>query len=149
MAILLLIILLTLIISDFKSRHVYIWQLALFVVMQVVYCLLTFGKTVFLENILLSGITLLVLSFCVGLYIYLRFRRMEKVIGWGDIIFIFALTPYFTIPGFLYFMIAALVLTLAGWGIFYFSGHRSKEIPLVSTVGICYGVLLIYNSFIS
>lgn len=145
MIILLLIILVSLIVSDFKSRSIYIWQLLLFAIAQVIFCLLTFGKAVFIQNILLNGSTLLFLSSCVGVYVMFRFRGKNKVIGWGDILFAFALTPYFSLSAFLLFIIVSLLLTLGGWALFYMRGYRSKDIPLVSTIGICYSFLLIFN----
>lgn len=148
MVIFLIISLLFLIISDFRSRHIYIWQLILFAVLQAVYCVLMHGRVIAIGNLLINGVTLLLLSFCIGIYLILRFRGKQKVIGWGDILFIFALTPYFSVVDFLYFLIIALILTLAGWGIFYLGGFRSRDIPLVSTLGICYGALLTYHTLV-
>lgn len=146
MVILLVISLLFLIVSDFKSRHIYLWQLAFFAALQVIYCVLTHGKITTLDHLLMNGAMLLILSICIGIYLQLRFGGKRKAIGWGDILFIFALTPYFSVDGFLLFMIISLLLTLAGWGLFYLNGHRAKDIPLVSTLGICYGVLLTYHT---
>lgn len=149
MAILLIITLALLIVTDFKFRYVYIWQLILFAAVQLIFCLLTLGKQLFVQNVLINGVAFLFLACCVAIYTFFRFRKKRKVIGWGDILFIFALTPYFSLYSFLIFMTIAMLLTLAGWFIFYLNGHRSKDIPLVSTLGICYCFLLIFQMIVS
>lgn len=137
------------IISDFKKRYVYIWQLLLFGAVQLIYCFLTFGKEIMTQNALINSIFLLFLSLCVGIYIIFRFRKKNELIGWGDILFVLCLTPYFDLYRFLLFMIISMVMSLGGWTILYLRGQRSKEIPLVSTLGICYSILLIYDNFIT
>lgn len=148
MIILLLVLLAGLVISDLKSRYVYIWQLAVFLVVQLVYCFFTFGKEIMVQNAFVNSIFLLILSLCVSIYILFRFRQKKGLIGWGDILFILCLTPYFNLYRFLLFMIISMVVSLGGWGIFYLVGQRSKEIPLISTLGICYSILLIYDNVI-
>lgn len=146
----LIIVLMLLIISDFRSRFVYVWQIALFFVVQLIYCYLTFdGGYTLLQNMIANSVFLLFLSACVWIYVRFRFREKSQLIGWGDVLFVFALTPYFALPKFLWFMILAMVLSLGGWAVLYLRGRRTKEIPLVSTVGICYGVLLIYDNVMS
>lgn len=143
----LIISLILLIVSDFRGRQVYVWQLILFAVTQAVFCWWTLGKYAVLQNLLINGVTLGVMALCVGLYLFFRFKtKKREAIGWGDIWFIILLTPYFQASVFLPFMISALSLTLLGWGIFYLVGHRVNNVPLVSGLGICYTLLLIYNS---
>lgn len=150
MVLILIILLIALIIGDFKYRYVYIWQLLLFAAVQTTFCLITLGGMTVFQNLLVNGGITLFVSLLVRLYLFFRFRGKKiEAIGWGDIIFIFILTPYFPISTFLYFMIISLLLTLGGWGIFYLMGSKSKDVPLVSTLGICYCVFLIYNCVVA
>lgn len=149
MVILLIITLVFLIISDFKSHYVYIWQIILFGITQFIYCFLTLEKGVLVQNILLNNMFLLVLFLSVGIYVFFRFREKKDLIGWGDILFIVCLVPYFSFNRFLYFMIISLVFSLGYWAISYLFGQRSREIPLISTLGICYSILLIYDNVIA
>lgn len=148
MVILLILILVAMITSDFRYRQVYVWQLALFAIVQTAFCFLTIGKAAVIQNTLVNGMALLFISLCVGLYLFIRFRKKaHEAIGWGDILFVFILIPYFPVTTFLYFMIVSLLLTLGSWAIYYFiAGHKSRDIPLISTLGICYCLYLIYNS---
>lgn len=149
MVVLLIATLVIMIISDFKNRYVYIWQLSLFCVVQLIYCFITFGKGIMAQNALINSIFLLFLSLCIGIYIILRFRKKKELIGWGDILFVMCLTPYFDLYRFLLFMIISMLASLGGWAICYFRGQRSREIPLISTLGICYSILLIYDNVIT
>lgn len=146
MVILLIITLVFLIVSDFRGRFVYMWQIVLFFVAQLIYCFLTLGQKNVTQNILINSIALLFLFLCVGIYVIFRFRKKEKIIGWGDILFIFCLTPYFELYQFIFFMVISMSLSLAGWTVSYLYGQRNKEIPLVSVLGICYSILLIYDN---
>lgn len=149
MIILLIVTLIFLIVSDFRSRSVYIWQIILFFVAQLLYCFLSVDRLTIIHNVVTNTVFLVFLSLCIGIYVFIRFRDKKRMIGWGDILFVFALTPYFTLHKFLIFMIISLVLSLTGWGVCYLMGRRSKEIPLVSTVGICYCFLLIYDNIMT
>lgn len=149
MVILLIITLCFLIVSDFRSKSVYVWQILLFFVAQLLYCFLSADKLAIIHNMITNSLFLVFLSLCMGIYIFIRFREKSKLIGWGDILFVFALTPYFTLHRFLVFMIISMILSLSGWAVYYLMGRRSKEIPLVSTIGICYCLLLIYDNFMT
>ena len=146
----LIILLIAMILCDFKYRYVYLWQLILFAIAQLIFCFLNFGQIILFQNLLINGLTILFISLLVKLYIYIRFRdRKYEGIGLGDIIFIFILTPYFSISLFLYFMIISLLFTLGCWLICRLIGNKSKDIPLISTLGICYCLFLIYNSIVA
>lgn len=149
MIILLIVTLVFPIVSDFRSRSVYLWQIILFFVAQLLYCILTADRLTILQNVITNTFFLIFLSLCIGIYVFIRFRKKSGLIGWGDILFIFALTPYFTLHKFLLFMILAMLLSLSGWAVCYLAGKQAKEIPLVSTIGICYCFLLIYDNIMT
>lgn len=149
MVILLIATLVLLIVSDYRHRYVYTWQIALFAGTQLLYCFWALGKDILIRNMLINGIALLFLSFCVGIYVIIRFGKRGRPIGWGDILFVFALSPYFGLSAFLSFMVASMILSLGWWAVGYLKGWRTKEIPLISTLGICYGFLLIYDTVVA
>lgn len=149
MVILVIVTLVLLIISDFKSRYVYLWQIGLFLITQLIYCFFTLGKEILFLNILVNNIILLIISLSVGIYVILRFHNKKDLIGWGDIFFIICLTPYFSPNRFLLFMIVSLALSLSYWSISYFFCQQSREIPLISTLGVCYSILLIYDNVVA
>ncbi|MDR0939415.1 MAG: hypothetical protein LBN29_08705 [Mediterranea sp.] len=134
-----------LVVDDWRHRRVYLWQLGLFAVAQVVFCLLTLGGAETLGNAAGSLAVLAVLALCVGLYVRFRFKGKRQAIGWGDLLFVVALTPYFEARVFVGFLVVSLSLTLAGWAFLRWRRKAAGDIPLVSAVGLCYIALLCYH----
>lgn len=65
-------------------------------------------------------------------------------IGAGDLLFLPALAFYFPLKGYVIFLIAAFLLSLAWWGIHYLIRREKVTIPLVGTVGT---VFIVYSLF--
>lgn len=133
--------------QDFKSRNVALWQLTLFGIMQIIVCFFKYGAVQTGYIALINLIILASISIAVLVYAYFRFKLKQQLIGSGDIIFILLLSPYFLFPSFLYFLIVSFLVSLLSW---WFEGYlrkmRVQNIPLVSYLGICYTIVLIYNS---
>lgn len=147
MQLLLLLPLIPLIISDWKYRIIYVWNLALFGLMSFGIAVWQKGLTtiavVSFQNLLILGI----IGCMTGLYIYFRYGKSKKMMGGGDMGFILLLTPVFTnMRTFVIFLIISSALSLTIWHIFKIFGKTTGDIPLVSGIGICYSVLLIFNS---
>lgn len=133
--------------QDFKFRNVLLWQLLLFGAVQIGICICKYGLIPAGYNAFINLIILLVVSVFVVVYAYFRYKNKHQFIGGGDVVFILLLTPYFSSRHFLYFLTLSFLLTLVGWMVWgYFQKERSNDIPLVSGVGICYAILLMYNS---
>lgn len=132
------------ILSDYKSRTVLLWQLLLFGVMVLTISLVKNGVVPTLTNTAINVAVSLMIGLCVYLYFWLRCKSVRSVIGKGDILFILFLTPFFTPRLYLIFMVVSFVATLLMWGIYLLAGKRSANIPLISGVGMCLCVLLIY-----
>ncbi len=145
MQLLLLLPLLLMIISDFRYRYVFFWHLLLFGLVQVGVCIYSFGLLFTGWNLLINTIILLFMGLFLKMYLFF-FKKKEKGVGWGDVVFVFLLTPYFTCFFFLYFLIVSFSLTLLFWLIYNYSRYRKIEndkIPLISGVGICYLIVLV------
>lgn len=133
--------------QDFKSRNVALWQLVLFGIMQIIVCFFKYGAVQTGYIALINLIILASISIVMLVYAYFRFKLKQQLVGSGDIIFILLLTPYFLFPYLLYFLIASFLVSLLSW---WFEGYlrkiRKYDIPLVSYLGICYTIVVIYNS---
>jgi hypothetical protein len=133
--------------EDFRRRSISLWLLLLFGMLQVVVSVSRNGIRSAGANLLLNLLTMCVVGITVALYVYLRFREKKAVIGWGDILFIAFLTPCFELRTFVWFLIFSLTLTLVGWLLFSLTDKRKqREVPLVSSVGICYGLFILYET---
>lgn len=133
--------------QDFKYRNVTLWQLLLFGIMQMTVCFYKYGAIQTGINTLTNVAVMGIISAAVIVYAYFRFQRKQQFIGSGDILFILLLAPYFLCPYFLHFLIISFLLALVGWWIgVYMKGKKTFQIPLVSYLGICYSVVVVYNS---
>ncbi len=134
---------------DFRVRSVLLWHLLLFGLIQTGVCIYKYGVTLAGWNALINAAILLFMGVAVAVYFFFRYRKKQNPIGMGDVIFILLLTPYFNHRPFLYFLILSFTLTLIGWVAWNFNRkEKPKNIPLISGVGICYALLLIYNSIV-
>ena len=56
--------------------------------------------------------------------------------------------PFFTPRGFLVFMLVSFAATLLMWGIYILLRKGNSNVPLISGIGVCLCVLLIYQQLI-
>lgn len=132
--------------QDFTDRHVLLWQLLLFGVIQLFICFNTHGLAQSAYNMMINLIISTIIASVVFLYTHFRFKLEQPVIGSGDIIFILLLAPYFSYFRFLYFLIISFLLALASWQFkVFFYKERVTNIPLISYLGICYIIVVMYN----
>lgn len=89
----------------------------------------------------------MLVGLCVYSYFLLKYKSAQSVIGKGDLLFILFLTPYFNPRDYLIFMLASFVTTLLAWCIATLVRKGNGNIPLVSGVGICLVILLVYRQF--
>lgn len=133
--------------QDFKYRNVTLWQLLLFGIMQMTVCFYKYGAIQTGLNTLANVAVMGIISATMIVYAYFRFKRKQRLIGSGDIVFILLLTPYFLCSYFLHFLIVSFLLALVGWCIGNcMRKEKASHIPLVSYLGICYAVVVVYNS---
>lgn len=150
MELLLLAPLLFMIYWDFRHRNILLWHILLFGMIQIAVCIYKYGIVTTEWNVVINISILLIIGIVVGIYSAFRFKEKNRPIGMGDILFLFFLTPFFDYRTFLYFLIISFSLTLVGWAIWHYLFKKTSDnIPLVSGVGICYAVLLIYQFTVS
>lgn len=136
------------ILSDYRSRTVILWQLLLFGVIVLAVSLLENGLQATGVNMAINIFLSLLIGLCVFLYFLLKYKTVQSVIGKGDILFILFLTPFFAPRIFLIFMLISFVATLLMWGIYILIHKRNDNIPLISGVGLCFCILLLYQQLI-
>lgn len=147
MMLFILIPLLLMIVSDYKTRKVVLWQLILFGLIVTGVSLTEYGLRNVCMNLTVNMLLSLFIGLCVYIYFLLRYQSVQSVIGKGDILFILFLTPFFSPRSFLVFMLISFVATLCIWGIVLFIRRKNDPIPLISGLGVCLCALLIYKQF--
>lgn len=142
-------LLLWMIYMDFRYRRVWLWQLIVFGIIQFAISLTGNGLIHTSYYTLMNSAVLIVIGTAAALYATVRFRLKKPMIGSGDIIFIWLLTPSFTYPTFVYFILISFVCALAGWAVTrIIRKDASATIPLISYMGICYMIVLMMNNYL-
>ncbi|ULB34286.1 hypothetical protein [Proteiniphilum propionicum] len=145
MQLLILVPLALMILSDYRSRTVVLWQLLLFGAIVLITSLMEKGLHATSMDIATNIFLSMLIGSCVYIYFLLKYRSGQSIMGKGDILFILFLTPLFTPRLFLVFMLVSFAATLSMWGIHTLVRKRNTNIPLISGVGVCLCVLLIYQ----
>lgn len=139
--------LVTMVISDFRKRVINAYLLAIFALL-VIYSVYTNEGVYLLKTRVLWNVAFLLYMFSVMMaYLWLTKRQISQLIGSGDILFIFTITPLFELREFIVFLTLAFAATL----IFYALLSRyypTKTIPLVSCVGISFIVYDIIGNYL-
>lgn len=129
--------LLRMVMDDYRKRSVSLDLMILFGVSQF--------ATPYRQDMLINGLVLIFM--CSGIYLYIFFRLKKKnhwdCFGEGDLLFLFCLVPHFQYPLFPLFLVQNLILS----GIISIFCH-DKTVPLVTTLGIPYLILLLYEEIV-
>ncbi|VVU99584.1 MULTISPECIES: prepilin peptidase [Mesonia] len=135
--------------QDFKHRHIHIVVLiVLFLLSAYLGVKLNLGY----KN-LIYNVTFILINI-VGLIIYYSIKSrkiynpLNVTLGWGDVLFFFAISPIFSLKNFILFFILALILTLV-----FTRLTRDKYIPLAGYFSIYLFTLIFFkiltnNSFL-
>lgn len=145
MQLIILIPLLLMILSDYKNRTVVLWQLLLFGLIVLVTSAVENGMRLTCIYLSMNIFISLLIGLSVCTYFLIRYKSVQSIIGKGDILFILFLTPLFQPRVYLVFMLVSFVFTLLTWCIYTLVRKRTANIPLVSGVGTCLCILLIYQ----
>lgn len=136
------------VISDYRSRTVVLWQLILFGAMVLIFSIIDKGQYATFLNLSANTIISVIIGLSVYIYFWLKYKSVQSIIGKGDILFILFMTPLFPPRMFIGFMLSSFLVTLLLWGVHSFVVKRNDNIPLISGVGLCLSCLLIYEQLI-
>lgn len=145
MQLVILIPLVLMILSDYRHRTVVLWQLLLFGVIVLIISLVKNGAESTSMNIAINIFLSLLIGTCVYFYFLLKYKSAQSIMGKGDILFILFLTPFFTPRLFLVFMLVSFIATLLMWFIATPVRRNNAHVPLISGIGLCLFVLLVYQ----
>lgn len=136
------------VITDLRSRRVGILHLIIFGITLLVASILEIGWLQVLVNLSCNWLTIFILW--LSLYGYSRLRNMtlSEMIGSGDLWFALAVTPYWKIREYVIFLMISCSMTLVAWWLSGLWGRRERDIPLVTGMGACLGVLILYRTIL-
>lgn len=131
--------------SDFRSRHIALAWLVVFAVCTVTASVAEQGLMSVAHNALYNTVLMVFMGAFVWLYLCVKHRRvinpLDDNIGLGDVLFIWSLTPLWSIMTFLPFLIISFVAAILWW----LAVGRKATIPLVGIMGITLSVYQLYN----
>lgn len=134
-------------VSDLRIRRIRMMHLIIFAITLLAASLIDLGWRQVTINI---GFNLLTVCFLwLMLYGWSRLRGMKlpEMIGGGDLAFVLAVMPYFELRAYVLFLLVSSLLTLAVWWVVSGTGReRCRDIPLVTGMGACLGVMIIYKT---
>lgn len=134
------------VISDLRSRRIGIVYLIIFGITLLTASFLELGWRQTLVNALFNLLTVLLLWLFLYGYSRMRKMRLADMIGVGDLAFALAAMPYLELREYVLFLISACVLPLAVWWMSGIKGERSRDIPLVTGMGVCLGAVILYRT---
>lgn len=136
------------IITDLRSRRIGTLHLIIFGITLLVASILEIGWLQVLVNLSCNWLTIFILW--LSLYGYSRLRNMtlSEMIGSGDLWFALAVTPYWEVREYVIFLMISCSMTLVAWWLSGLWGRRERDIPLVTGMGACFGVMILYRTLI-
>lgn len=139
--------------DDYRKREIHVLWLFLFAILVIAGCFLQKDCIIVLSNMFYNTLVLSLLL--TSIIIWLSVRKREFVnpfiehLGWGDIIFLMALTPVFNSRNYLIYLIASSIFSIIYWVVYNElkrnRNNRDSAIPLVTTASITYVAYLIFN----
>ena len=134
------------ILSDFRQRRIAVVHLLFFAVATLGVAGFRFGGRILILR-LMTNLSFLALLYGF-LWIYLGVvRKRKRGIGAGDLLFLPTLVPFFDLYDFVLFLTVAFLFSLLAYAVFFRLGKQKargvRSVPLVGTVGVCFGVYLI------
>jgi len=73
-----------------------------------------------------------------------QWKIFDHLMGWGDVLFLVCISALFSTVNFLLWYCMALVMSLAGFGIYVLmSGKKESSVPLAGTLTICATIFII------
>lgn len=122
--------------QDFRSRWVHVFPLGMVGICGFAFQLVIQTPGFWLQTAFNAGfiLTLLVIA---GVYLRIRGKAyLDHSLGWGDVVFFFMATPWFSSQQFLWFFVSGLLLVLLGVLCFSIVSRHSKQYPIPLAGGL-------------
>lgn len=152
MPLLVIIPLLRLIVSDFRSREVSIFWLGILAIGTMCISLILDGWQEVLKRSVQNLLLILYMSTGVMLWGWVKAKRLVNplniYVGLGDLIFFLILTPLFSVRQYAQVMVACLIFSLVWWGVEALRRRSPpKTVPFITTSGIVLTGIIVYKVF--
>lgn len=140
-------------IEDYRKREINVLWLFLFVLLVIVNSIHMKSYITIMSNMFYNSLILCFLLASISIWLSIRKREFVnpfiQYIGWGDIIFLWALTPVFNLRGYLIYLIISSSISIIYWmtynKLIQKRHNLDSTIPLVTMAGITYFTYLIFN----
>ncbi|MCX6232980.1 MAG: hypothetical protein NTZ33_15730 [Bacteroidetes bacterium] len=135
--------------QDYKSRAVmWIFFPTLFLLLFIKSFLKYDIHEILFNKLLLNLLILIIISCSVIIYFSFKGKKIKSIInemiGWGDIFFLFAITPIFNPIVYSYFIIIGALISIIGKLIFdYINKSKSLNIPFAGNLALILSIILI------
>lgn len=138
--------LLPMMVSDWKERTVGVLWLAAYGTAALTASALENGvRGALVERMLPGLLVCLVLWVALEAYSILRKKKLTEMLGAGDMVFVLLSTSLFLPLVFVRFLLISFTVILMAWLILGLVGKRQREIPLVTGIGFCLIILVVYK----
>jgi hypothetical protein len=139
--------------EDFVGRAVHAILFPLVLILSIGYSYQSLSIDEILFNVFISGCFLFVQAFALITYFMIKHKRWVNItndyLGWGDVLFLLAILPFFSPVAYLIFYLASLILTII-IVLLYRSicKNELKYIPLAGIQSVILIVVLTYHQFV-
>ena len=139
--------------EDFVGRTVHAILFPLVLLLSVAYSYQSLSVYEILYNVLVSGCFLIVQALALLIYFIVKHKRWvnltNEYLGWGDVLFLLSILPFFSPIAYLIFYLASLILTIILVLLYRaISKNGLKFIPLAGIQSLMLIVVLTYHQFV-
>lgn len=141
-------ILLIICFQDFKNREIYWWLPVVLFLAELLLSLFS-GNIKVTTGLILKNTILLITQYCfLVLYFSIKKKKLTSVadefLGWGDILFLLAITPVFAPLNMMGFLILSICLSLI---LFLIKQKKNEEQYLIPFAGVMSVVLILFKVY--
>jgi hypothetical protein len=140
--------------EDFVGRAVHAILFPLVLILSIGYSYQRLSMDEILFNVLVSGCFLLVQASALLFYFMIKHKRWVNItndyLGWGDVLFLIVILPFFSPAAYLLFYLISLMSTIILVLLYRaISKNELKFIPLAGIQSVMLVVVLAYHQFVN
>ncbi|MDB5274735.1 MAG: type leader peptidase [Chitinophagaceae bacterium] len=139
--------------EDFKSRTVHAILFPIVFALSVLYAFYHLDGYSIVENITFSFGFLLLQGILLVLYFVIKQKRWINItngyLGWGDILFMLAILPFFSPTAYVLFYLVSLIVTMLFVVVYRIVFKKMVFIPLAGIQALCLVIVLYYHQIVS